>query len=57
MSIQDQANTTVNRPYRVVCMYCGIVIHGGPPQPISHGLCAECEAKAHAELDAQGVPR
>lgn len=27
---------------RVVCAWCGLVMRGGPPERISHGMCAAC---------------
>lgn len=36
---------------RVVCGWCGVVIRGGPPRPISHGMCKACSARMNAELD------
>ena len=38
---------------RCVCSYCGILLRvGDAPEPISHGICRVCEARLHAELDA-----
>lgn len=39
-------------PMRMVCCYCGDIMHGGPPQPISHGVCAPCLSHINAKLDA-----
>ncbi len=61
MTLQDEAEAILQsdeeRLPRQVCAWCGIVIRGGPPHPISHGMCAECAEKMNAELDAEGVPR
>ena len=37
---------------KVVCAYCGAVMVEGPADPVSHGICAFCELKSPAELDA-----
>lgn len=29
---------------RVVCAWCSRLMKDGPPDPVSHGLCQECEA-------------
>lgn len=31
-------------PLRVVCAWCSRLMKDGPPDPVSHGLCPECEA-------------
>ena len=36
---------------KVICGWCRATLKDGP-LPISHGLCAACAARLHAELDA-----
>jgi hypothetical protein len=38
---------------RIVCSWCGLVMQGGPPQPISHGMCPTCSARMSAAIDAK----
>jgi hypothetical protein len=38
-------------PLRVVCAWCGTIIQGGPPHPISHGMCAECEKAEYVKME------
>jgi hypothetical protein len=30
---------------RVVCAWCQVLMKDGPPEPVSHGICPECEKK------------
>jgi hypothetical protein len=43
-------------PIRVLCAWCGAVIHAGPPAPISHGICVNCLAKELAALASLSKP-
>lgn len=42
---------------KVICGWCKATLKDGPPEPISHGLCARCSARLHAELDAEDIGR
>lgn len=45
-------------PLKVVCAWCGDTIRDGPPHPVSHGICAKCEAQFRQEegLDVRKNP-
>lgn len=46
LSPQDEANDILARwTIKVVCGWCGKLMHEGPPMPVSHGLCPSCAAK------------
>jgi photoactive yellow protein len=47
---------------RVVCAWCSKVMRDGPPQPVSHGICAACAGKSGLfpieslhEMDAEAL--
>lgn len=41
------------RQMRVVCSWCGALMHDGPPEPISHGMCERCKRKSNEEIAAE----
>jgi hypothetical protein len=62
MTLQEHADVLIfnamkafhgAHPMRIVCSYCLTVIQGGPPAPVSHGICASCQQRLHAEMDAK----
>ncbi len=53
---EEPGNEDACQPIRTICAWCGIVMRGGPPHPINHGMCEKCSEKIHAELDKEEKP-
>ncbi len=48
MTLQESADKIIFdalHPQRLVCSWCGLVMRGGPPTNISHGICKPCQKK------------
>jgi len=35
---------------KTICSWCGVLMQEGPPVPVSHGMCATCQARIEADL-------
>jgi hypothetical protein len=43
---------------KTICAWCGVFLHGeNEAATVSHGLCPACEAKMHAEMDQNTIPK
>lgn len=36
---------------KVICAWCKKVLKDGPEEPVSHGICEECEKKLREEVN------
>ncbi len=51
MTLQESADKIIfdamhperGEAQRLVCSWCGLVMRGGPPTNISHGICTACQ--------------
>lgn len=62
MPAPQPISETETNALRRVCAWCSRVMHEGPPEPVSHGICAECAARTGVfpienlhSLDAQAL--
>lgn len=42
---------------KTVCAWCSAIIHDGPPEPVSHGICRSCARKRSRELRINSLRR